>query len=87
MSLAMPVDGYGYRANTVIERLTPKHQREIEWLRVNRLRLYSENGKANVIGNYPDMEYQISVSTETLKVKLSYYLRASDGVVVIFAIE
>jgi hypothetical protein len=86
MTAAFPIHCYGYHAIEAMARLPLSHQRQIEWLRANRLAGFADNRTAAVFSNWPEMEYEISVTTATLAVKIRYYIRRSDNQVVIFAI-
>lgn len=87
MKQPTPADGYSYRAIEAMQRLNSRHQREIEWLRVNRLPLLAANGKAAVCNNHPDLRYRLTVTTTTLKITIRYYLNGADNTAVIYSIE
>lgn len=81
----MQNDGYSYRAVEVIQLLEPHAQAEIEWLRITMLSKLATNGRARVTRNTAETEYRFDWKDRHISIE--FYLRARDGMAVIFGID
>lgn len=83
--MSIDSDYYAYRVPEAIKKLPEIQQRQIEWLRANKLNGYADKGKAKVCNNHPEIEYCFCWKTENLRIK--YYLRFKDKQPVITEIK